>query len=161
MRLQLIWRRGQNLTAAFRRRWAGFLVALYIVAVHGLPAVHLGWHQGAHVHELGGLRWLRPLRVHTHDSAHAEHAPVAAAQSAAPRRVQPQRLRPAHDASIADLIQHAAAGPAHALSALLAPPQIASLLPVSSSSVRRFFHAARPGRTPRARAAARAPPQLA
>jgi hypothetical protein len=110
-----------------RRLWlAQLLLIVYVAAVHGLPALHLGWHKNDHVHELGGLRWLsRPLPVHTHahvgghlaadDAADDAHASSPDDHNSRPR------LRPAIDASAQLGPQHLALGPSHGQQSLIAP----------------------------------------
>lgn len=102
--------------AAVRRQLASLLVALYVLAAHGLPGVHLLWHRSDHVHTLGGLRWLRrELPAHRH----ADRAPVAAATATGgtPR----QSLRPASELALDPVAPHLSGGQAHGQLSFVAP----------------------------------------
>ncbi len=119
---------------AFRQRLAPLLLVLYVAAVHGLPAAHLLWHRSDHVHVFGGLRWLHPLLPpHVHGAAHlhthtdASVAPVQIGKGA--------QLREGNDeaTSLNGFGLHVAAGPAHALFALLVPTAHVSVHPATVS----------------------------
>ena len=104
-----------------RRPWLStLLLVLYVAAVHGLPALHLGWHKNDHVHELGGLRWL-PARHHAHphvlSSPHTDHLYEVHADE----RASWPRLRPVEGASSPGLALHLSIGPSHGQQSLLAP----------------------------------------
>lgn len=123
--------------AAHPRWLATLLLVLYVAAVHGLPALHLGWHDSHHVHERGRLRWLkaRPL-VHSHvhkagDATESDHfeVPKWTAQRPHPRLCA--NLEPPTDGAA----PHLAAGPAHGQASLLAPGALLALGPVQSSIV--------------------------
>lgn len=61
-----------------RRSWRSTLcLLLYLVLVHGVPALHLAWHRDDHVHDHGGLRFLSASEVdHVHDASGAHsHQP--------------------------------------------------------------------------------------
>lgn len=104
------------LRPAVRRQLASLLVALYVLAAHGLPGLHLLWHRSDHVHTLGGLRWLRrELPAHSH----ADRAPVAAA--AATGGMPRQSLRPASELAPDPVAPHLLGGQAHGQQSFVAP----------------------------------------
>ena len=110
-----------------RRRWLSqLLLVLYVAAVHGLPALHLGWHQNDHVHELGGLRWLQS-RPHAHTHALSTAHPDPVREAHADDRGRQLRLRPVEGASSLGLALHLALGPSHGQQSLLAPIVLFSL----------------------------------
>ncbi len=143
--------------ALFRRRLAGLLLVLYVVALHGLPALHQAFHRNDHVHELGGLRWLRPLAPHVHATGELHQPSEPTAETAWPRQRLPELLGAAAEACAPPL--HLALGPAHGSSALLAPIQQAAL--VQACSVQSFCLSRETpsARDFSARPRARAPPQ--
>ncbi len=113
--------------ASMRRRWlAQLLLVLYVAAVHGLPALHLGWHQNDHVHELGGLRWLQS-RLHAHPHALSTAHPGPVHEAHADDRVRQLRLRPVEGSSSLGFALHLALGPSHGQQSLLAPIVLISL----------------------------------
>jgi hypothetical protein len=108
-----------------RRRWlAQLLLVLYVAFVHGLPALHLGWHKNDHVHELGGLRWLQP-RLHAHALSTAHPGPVHEVH--ADERECQARLRPVKGSPALGFALHLALGPSHGQQSMLAPSVLVSL----------------------------------
>lgn len=137
-----------------RRPLASLLLALYVIVLHGLPALHQAFHRNDHVHELGGLRWLGPRGPHVHAAGERHEPAEAAEQPCAPRSVE--RLRAAAKVWAPPL--HVALGPAHGCSALLAPAQPAALPPASRLTELALSGAAPAARDFSARPRARAPP---
>lgn len=110
-----------------RRRWLSLLLlVLYVAGVHGLPALHLGWHNNDHTHELSGLRWLQPrLHAHTHTLSNPRPDPVH--ETHADGRERQPRLRPVDGSSSPGFALHLALGPSHGQLSLLAPSMLVSL----------------------------------
>lgn len=148
------------------RRWlAPLLLVLYVAAVHGLPALHLGWHKDDHVHELSGLRRLAARHpAHTHDHRGAHPAPEAAPQKAAPlapdRRSTPPRLRADQGTSSLASAPHLGLGPAHGQLSLLAPGLRLALLILRPAHLLTLPPLSARLRSVSARPRARAPPAL-
>lgn len=120
-------RRVAPLRAVLRRRLACLLVALYVVAVHGLPALHLLWHHNDHVHTLGGLHWLRHALPH-HDLPRHEHGsltlplPSTSPSDALASLPSPlQSLRASSDLHPDGVAPHLGGGLAHGQHSFLAP----------------------------------------
>jgi hypothetical protein len=143
--------------ALFRRRLAGLLLVLYVAALHGLPALHQAFHRNDHVHELGGLRWLRPLPPHVHATGELHQPSEPTAERAWFGQRLPQLLRAAEETCAPPL--HLALGPAHGSSALLAPIQQAELAEVCCVQSFRLSRETPSARDFFARPRARAPPQ--
>ena len=109
-----------------QRLWISELLLLvYVLLVHGLPALHLGWHGNDHVHEHGALRWLAPrpeAHLHTRAGRHLETAPRRAPALSAPRA----QLQEPQGASL-EAVPHLAQGPLHGQLSLLIPTVLASV----------------------------------
>lgn len=140
-----------------RRRLASLLLVLYVAVAYGLPALHQVFHKNDHVHEGGGLRWLRRL-PHVHADGATHEALEIVDDSDAPGPGSGARLRTARGEAAQSAMPHLAGGPLHGQQVLLPPLQLVSVAPAA-------LCAASPGSlaAPQARAAtrqtrARAPP---
>jgi hypothetical protein len=129
---------------------AGLWLVLYVVTVHGLPALHQAFHRNDHVHEMGGLRWVRRASSHRHVGADA--------CAAAARPSAQASMRADTGDSVEGLPPHQAAGPAHASSALLTPSRLLSLAPCPGARARDLIPVAPSTREIVRHPRARAPP---
>jgi hypothetical protein len=137
---------------------AGLWLVLYVVTVHGLPALHQAFHRNDHVHEMGGLRWVRRASSHRHVGAEASAAHPSAARAAAARPGAQASMRADTGDSVEGLPPHQAAGPAHASSALLTPSRLLSLAPCPGARARDLIPVAPSTREIVRHPRARAPP---